>query len=145
MTELKKKAEDYLNSCGEQFMKDENGETILDKNGKPISFSLNPPTVSGLALALGFSSRAELLGVYSNSCNNEGSRIDRERFKIISAALTRIEEFAESRLFFKDTLSGAKFVLVNNFKGWSDNVSSNGDAANKLDGILCELREGLKS
>ena len=38
----------------------------------------------------------------------------------ITRAKTYIEEYTERRLFDRDGVQGAKFSLVNNFKGWSE-------------------------
>ena len=38
----------------------------------------------------------------------------------ITRAKTKIEEYAESRLFDRDGSNGAQFSLRNNFKGWND-------------------------
>ncbi len=38
----------------------------------------------------------------------------------ITRAKSRVEEYAESRLYDKDGANGAKFSLANNFKGWKE-------------------------
>ena len=38
----------------------------------------------------------------------------------ITRAKTRIEQYAEERLFDKDGANGAKFSLANNFEGWKE-------------------------
>jgi hypothetical protein len=69
-----------------------------------------PPTITGLALALGFNSRTSLL-------NYE----DKEEFlNTITRAKARVEKYAESRLFDKDGANGAKFSLANNFRNWKE-------------------------
>jgi len=82
---------------------------MLDKYGNPIILDAKPLTVTGLALALGFSGRQSLLN-YSK---------DSEFFDTITRAKARIEEYTEMRLFDKDGVNGAKFSLANNF-GWSE-------------------------
>jgi len=77
-----------------------------DDNGDLIA--VNPPTVSGLALFLGFSDRQSIYdykGKEAFSCT-------------IKKAITKIEEFAESQLFNAKTPTGAIFWLKNH--GWSD-------------------------
>ena len=38
----------------------------------------------------------------------------------IDRAKTKIEEYAERRLFDRDGCNGAKFSLANNFRGWAE-------------------------
>ena len=38
----------------------------------------------------------------------------------ITRAKSRVEEYAEMRLFDKDGANGAKFSLANNFKQWKE-------------------------
>lgn len=67
------------------------------------------PTVSGLALAIGLESRSELLNFDANP----------KAKKVIKNALLRLESILESRLYKKETYSGAKTVLSSNF-GWQE-------------------------
>lgn len=68
----------------------------------------NPPTVSGLALHLGFSDRQS---IYDYK--------EREEFSCtIKKAITRIEEYAEKQILSGGQATGAIFWLKN--KGWSD-------------------------
>ena len=92
---------------------DENGgeRPVLNKYGKPVIIGAHPPTVTGLALALGFMSRQALLNYQTrDKCFND----------TITRAKSRVEEYAESRLYDKDGANGAKFSLANNFKGWKE-------------------------
>ena len=77
-----------------------------------------PPTITGLALALGFKSRQALLNYQGRAQFND----------TITRAKSRVEAYAEERLFDRDGVNGAKFSLTNNFKGWSNNPSSDADA-----------------
>ena len=102
----------YFNKCQGELLKDEDGVPIYDKHGQPVIIG-KPPTVTGLALALGFTSRQALLNYQ-----------DKEEFvDTISIAKSRIEEYTEARLFDRDGVNGAKFSLTNNFKGWKDTQS----------------------
>lgn len=53
--------EEYFKKCEGEILKDEEGEVIFDKFGNPVIVGARPPTVTGLALALGFSTRLSLL------------------------------------------------------------------------------------
>lgn len=74
-----------------------------------------PPTVTGLALALGFSSREELLQFK-----------DAKRKQLIGKALMQIEAQAEDLLFTKEHFSGAKLFLEVNFRRWSGESTEEG-------------------
>ncbi len=126
--ELYSRIKSYFKSCEAVPTLDEESCPVYDKNGAAVySVPEKPPTVSGLALALGFNSRAELISF-------SGSKMQR---KIIRRALSFIEEYAEAKLFDKGQYSGAKFFLANNFKGWSDKASSDDEETfAKLDNIL---------
>lgn len=68
------------------------------------------PTISGLAYALGFSSKDELLAFDGDDkCLLEVKR-----------ALLYIEKNLELALFNKDFYQPAKFILNTQFSGWSD-------------------------
>jgi hypothetical protein len=101
----------YFSDCeGTIFTDKETGEPMLSKYGDPIIIGSKPPTITGLALALGFTSRLALL-------NYEGKI---EFVNTVKLAKARVEEYAETRLFDRDGVNGAKFSLMNNFKGWKD-------------------------
>lgn len=109
----------YFDDCAGTELKDRDGDTIVDKYGVPVIIGQHPPTITGLALALGFSSRQSLL-------NYQGKG---EFFDTISRAKLKIEQYTEERLFDREGVNGAKFSLTNNFKGWKD--SAEFDVKNK--------------
>ena len=102
--------EEYFKKCEGKILKDENGEVVFDKNGNPVIVGAKPPTVTGLALALGFTNRISLLRYQGKA----------EFVNTITRAKTRVEEYAEERLFDKDGTNGARFSLINNFRGWTE-------------------------
>lgn len=110
--EIEEKIEQYFAGCeGEPFLDDE-GNQVFNKYGNPCWIKPpKPPTVTGLALALGFNTRKSLL-------EYQGKR---EFVNTITRAKSRVEEYAESRLFDRDGSNGAQFSLRNNFKGWNVN------------------------
>lgn len=95
----------------------------------------SPPTVSGLAMALGFASREDLLGY----CGKDPCR------NLIDKALLKIEDFAESRLFDKGQYSGAKFFLEGNFKGWDGGRDNEADTLERLDAVLKAVSAVMKT
>lgn len=107
--EIQEKIDKYFSDCEGKVLKDEEGSPILNKYGGVIIMGSKPPTITGLALALGFASRQALLNYQ-----------DREEFNdTIMRAKSRVEQYAEERLFDRDGSNGAQFSLKNNFKGWN--------------------------
>jgi len=86
--------------------RDQEGNVLLSKGGE-VLYDEKPYTVTGLALALGFSDRDALFGI-----RNKKIKV------LIDRALLRIEEYAEEKLFCKDTFHGAKLFLEANYKRW---------------------------
>lgn len=103
-------------------MRDANGDPVLDKYGNEIYSHQRPPTVTGLALALGFASRKSLL-------EYQGKQ---EFVNTITRAKTRCEQYAEERLFDRDGTNGARFSLQANF-GWKDKPQENTTEAQNND------------
>ena len=83
------------------------GNVATDKYGRPIILDEKPPTVTGLALSLGFTGRQALIDYQGRP----------EFADTVTRAKSRCEEYAESRLYDKDGANGAKFSLGCNF-GW---------------------------
>lgn len=110
VNEMQTKIEQYFKSCEGELFKNADGDIVLDKYGNPVIIGAKPPTVTGLALALGFNSRQSLL-------NYQGKK---EFLDTITRAKSIVEEYAEQRLFDRDGFQGAKFSLTNNFKGWRE-------------------------
>lgn len=109
--EMSAAIEEYFKDCEGHVLTDSSGKTIYDKNGEPVIVGTHPPTVTGLALALGFKTRQSLLNYQARS----------DKFNdIITVAKSRCEEYAERRLYDRDGVNGAKFSLTNNFKGWRE-------------------------
>ena len=100
----------YFEACSGEYITDDDGNLMTDKYGHPVKTKERPLTITGLALALGFTTRQSLL-------NYEG---DPKFLDTIKRAKAKVEQYAEERLFDKDGVNGAKFNLSNNFKGWSE-------------------------
>lgn len=107
--EMQKAIDKYFEDCNGEYVVID-GCVATDKSGYPIKTKERPLTITGLALALGFTTRQSLL-------NYEG---DSEFLDTIKRAKSKIEQYAEERLFDKEGVNGAKFNLSNNFKGWSE-------------------------
>lgn len=112
----------YFKSCeGTPVIID--GMVATDKYGAPVLRDVKPPTVTGLALALGFTGRQALMDYQARP----------EFADTITRAKSRCEEYAESRLYDKDGANGAKFSLGCNF-GWRASEEKAADAA--LHGVV---------
>lgn len=85
------------------------GSVVTDEHGNAILAFTRPPTVTGLCHALGFSSREKMLQVRDKKCA-----------EAIASALLVIEEYAEEKLFSKESFSGTKLFLSVNFPRWRE-------------------------
>lgn len=133
--DIKARIERYFRSCEPVQAVDDECAPVFDKNGAPVyAVQEVPLTVSGLAIALGFGSREELLS-YRGKPYAEAA---------IRSALLRIENYAEERLFDKGQSSGAKYFLEGNFKSWGEDGASGADTIRRLDEVLETLDKAMK-
>lgn len=131
--EMEEAIDAYFEKCAGRFLTNAKGEQLYDKYGLPIIVQVTPPTTTGLALALGFDSRTSLFNYkrygdsedsgddsVSEDERNEKRNKEKPYLNTITRALSRIEEYTEGRLYDKEGANGAKFSLVNNFRGWNE-------------------------
>lgn len=128
--EMQKKIDAYFKECEGKPLCDENGKPMLDKNGEPIMLGKRPLTITGLALALGFTSRQALLNYQAKE----------EFVDTVTRAKAKVEQYAEERLFDKDGANGAKFSLSNNFEGWREKQQIEADVNSEIN-ITVELSD----
>lgn len=129
--EMQEAVNAYFKDCEGHMITDEYGNMVTDKNGLPVITGAHPPTVTGLALWLGFRTRQSLLNYQARS---------KAYNDILTEAKSRCEEYAESRLYDRNGMNGAKFSLKNNFKGWSESPSASDDGPlSKLDEVLGKI------
>lgn len=107
--EMQEKINQYFRECDGYPITDRDGNTVFDKYGNPAMRS-TPYTITGLALALGFTGRQALLGYEAKDAFAD----------TIARAKARVEAFAEGKLFESGIANGAKFALGNNFYNWAD-------------------------
>ena len=124
--EMQEKIDKYFEDCQGKVLKNEDGSIFKDKNGMPVVMGVRPLTMSGLANALGFSSRQSLL-------NYEGKK---EFMDTITRARARVEQYTEECLFDKNSANGAKFSLANNFEGWREKQEIDLTEHSKLEELL---------
>ena len=127
--EMQEAIDKYFEDCEGQILLDKNGNPMLDKNDQPVYINRKPLTVTGLALALGFSSRISLLDYQAKS---------KKYNEIITKAKLKIENYAEMRLFDRDGNNGAKFNLQNNFKKWDADKVKDEDNKPTVN-IICDI------
>lgn len=128
--EIQEKIDAYFTECEGKVLEDGGGKPVLDKYNRPVMYGQRPPTITGLALALGFSGRQSLL-------NYKGKK---EFFDTITRAYARVEQYTEERLFDKEGAAGAKFSLANNFEGWKEKQQIEADVKNDVN-ISIELSD----
>lgn len=103
----------YFLDCEGTLLTDAEGKPRLNKYDEPIYIDKTPPSIAGLALALGFTSRQSLINYQ-----------DEEKFvDVIKRAKLRIEIYNNSRLYDKDGVQGAKFNLTVNY-GYVDKTET---------------------
>ena len=133
--EIEALIEQYFKDCKGRILKDRDGTPILDKAGRPVILDRHPPTVTGLALALGFTNRLSLLSYQGKA----------EFQTAITRAKSRVEQYAEERLFDRDGVNGARFSLANNFKGWNGSaMTGDEDRREAVRRFLKMVRPGEK-
>lgn len=120
--EIQEKIDAYFKECEGTLLYDGDGNPMIDKYGNPIVFGARPLTITGLALALGFTSRRALLNYQEKD----------EFVHTITRAKAKVEQYAEERLFDKDGANGAKFSLANNFEGWKEKKEIEADVNNTV-------------
>lgn len=128
--EMQEKIDAYFAECQGHPLLDKEGNTVTDKFGYPIILDSKPLTVTGLALALGFTTRHSLLNYQSKSKKYQ---------EIIERAKLKIENYAEMRLYDKDGSNGAKFNLQNNFRHWDADKAKSDDGKGPAINIICDI------
>lgn len=108
--EIQKKIDAYFVQCEGTLLRNSKGDPVVDRMGHPVYVDRKPPTITGLALALGFTTRKGLLRYQAK----------KEFMDVILEAKTRIEMYTEEQLFTRDGAKGAQFALRCNFAGWQE-------------------------
>lgn len=128
--EMQVKIDEYFKQCEGETLYDNKGEPRLNKFGDVIRINQHPPTMSGLAIALGFDNRKSLI-LYEP----KPAFMD-----TITRAKGRVERYAEERLFDRDGQRGAEFSLKHNYK-W-DSKADDASGSELLMSIVKVLASG---
>lgn len=126
--------DDYFASCTVEYMTDENGNQMLDSKKCPIVKSWKKPTVTGLALALGFATR-ESFRQAMLSANGRYALV-------LTRAYSRIEEAHEENLYNPGS-TGSIFALKN-IAGWTDKQEVKQDIVADVSTKIEKLDESLE-
>lgn len=102
--EMQSKIDAYFEKCKPTFLTVE-GQLAKNKDGSPIVV-YHHPTVTGLALFLGFNNRTSLWEYTKRPAFSD----------TVKRAIARIEQYAENQLFDNPKPTGAIFWLKNH--GW---------------------------
>lgn len=106
--QMQEKIDEYFKECEGTLLIDHNGDPMLTKWGDPIYLNKKPPTITGLALALGFKTRTSLQKYKAKKAFTD----------TVLTAKSRVEKYWEERLDSRDGAHGAAFNLQRNFAGW---------------------------
>ena len=106
--EMQEKIDAYFEECKGTLLTDSDGNPIIDRWGEPVYVNRKPPTITGLALALGFKTRRALL-LY---------QAKKDFQDVVLEAKSRVELYNEEMLYSRDGAKGAMFNLSRNFAGW---------------------------
>ena len=121
--QLEEKIEAYFESCKGEILRDEDGHIVFNqKDGTPVWVGRKPPTIPGLALALGFSSKQSLYNYKAR----------KEFMDSISRAQTRVEQYTAERLFDRDSQRGAQFALEYAFRYRRDAEGEKKDESQRI-------------
>ena len=132
--DMQRVIDDYFERCAGRLLMDENGQPILNKFGAPVYVDQHPPTVTGLALALGFSSRQTLLNYQARPAFMD----------TVTRAKSRCEAYAEERLYDRDGSRGAQFSLEHNFNWRTSSAADSPNVQREDDPITKSLKEDAK-
>ena len=120
--EMQKGIDEYFEMCQPMPMMDASGKPFIDNKGNQM-YELNPPTLSGLALHLGFVNRAsmydyEQMGEFSDT---------------VKKARTRCEQWIEKNGIEGKTPPAMAIFALKNY-GWTDKPEKQetDDTANDL-------------
>lgn len=120
--EMQQIIDDYFDRCKPDFERDSEGNLIVNSKGTPI-IKLNPPTITGLALALGFNSRGT---IYEYEKKND------EFSDTVKVARLRCENWVEEKAMAGVVPPAVGIFALKNY-GWRDNFGITGEDGGPVD------------
>lgn len=120
--ELQAKIDEYFAGCTVEFAKDQSGGLVFNQKGDPVVIRRNNPTVTGLALHLGFTSRQALLNYQAK----------KDFVDAVSRAKLRIENFIEQATIDPTIRPQGPIFLLYNF-GWKSPTQNREDTTPPAD------------
>lgn len=106
--EMQKGIDEYFEKCQPKYATDAEGNVLKDNRGNPIT-ELNPPTITGLALHLGFCNRSAM---YDYEARGEFCHA-------VKTARTRCEQWVENNGLAGNTPPAMAIFALKNY-GWTD-------------------------
>ena len=120
--EMGKKIDEYFAQCVPEYMRNDDGVIETTVKGKPILININSPSLSGLALYLGYESRQS---IYDNENNEKFSYI-------IKRARTKVEEWVYQHSMSGDISPAVGIFILKQF-GYTDTQVIDMTHSDKLD------------
>lgn len=124
--EMQKGIDEYFELCQPKYATDAEGKVLKDSRGNPI-MELNPPTITGLALHLGFCNRSAM---YDYEARGEFCHA-------VKTARSRCEQWVETNGLQGNTPPAMAIFALKNY-GWSDKqeIEHSGNADKPLQIIV---------
>ena len=115
--QLQAEVDQYFESCYGPLIDQKKNELVYDKNGEVVRVQVEPFTVSGLAYYIGVPTEVLDKITWGWFDNLDDTTEEDELYSaILKRAKQRINLYAEKRLYDRDGVVGAKFVLDHHFK-----------------------------
>lgn len=114
--QLQVEIDQYFESCYGPKFNWKTGDWVKDGDGNIVKFQVEPFTVNGLAYWIGISTEA--LDKFGWGCFDDLAETDEDKLYsvILQRAKQKIALYAEKRLYDRDGVNGAKFVLDHHFR-----------------------------
>lgn len=115
--QLQAEVDQYFESCYGPLIDWKKNELVYDKNGEVVKVQVEPFTVAGLAYYIGVPTEVldKITWGWFDSLEDTTDE-DELCSAILKRAKQRINLYAEKRLYDRDGVVGAKFVLDHHFK-----------------------------
>ena len=129
--QLQLEIDQYFESCYGPLIDWKKNEVVYDKDGNTVRVQVKPFTVNGLAYWLGIPT--ETLDQITWGFQDDWNTTDEEKLysAILKRAKQRIALYSEERLYDREGVVGAKFVLDHHFRAITNKEAAEIAAMNK--------------